>query len=74
MDENTLNRLFERYYRGTDTATSPNGSGLGMAIAKGLTEAMGGKISVVTTLGEGTIIRLIWSDIIVRAHTTGVSD
>ncbi|MGG4142598.1 HAMP domain-containing sensor histidine kinase [Paenibacillus algorifonticola] len=74
MDERTLNRLFERYYRGTDTASSPNGSGLGMAIAKGLTEAMGGKITVVTTLGQGTIIRLIWSDIIVKADAAGASD
>ncbi|SFF32910.1 Signal transduction histidine kinase [Paenibacillus algorifonticola] len=72
MDENTLNRLFERYYRGTDTASSPNGSGLGMAIAKGLTEAMGGKITVVTTPGQGTIIRLNWSDIKVRADGAGL--
>ncbi|WP_338554359.1 HAMP domain-containing sensor histidine kinase [Paenibacillus sp. KS-LC4] len=77
MDENTLNRLFERYYRGTDTASSPNGSGLGMAIAKGLTEAMGGHISVVTTLGQGTIIRLVWSDLIVKESAragSGASD
>ncbi|OCT14850.1 hypothetical protein A8709_11525 [Paenibacillus pectinilyticus] len=60
MDEVTLNRLFERYYRGTDTASTSNGSGLGMAISKGLIEAMGGRIAVETQLGEGTIIRLIW--------------
>ncbi|ANY65925.1 hypothetical protein BBD42_05175 [Paenibacillus sp. BIHB 4019] len=74
MDESTLNRLFERYYRGTDTASTPNGSGLGMAIAKGLTEAMGGKITVVTTLGRGTIIRLIWKNTIVRTDAAGASE
>ncbi|MGO4350210.1 sensor histidine kinase [Paenibacillus sp. MCAF9] len=61
MDEVTLNRLFERYYRGTDTASTTNGSGLGMAISKGLIEAMGGRITVKTTPGEGTTILLIWS-------------
>ncbi|OPH57851.1 hypothetical protein BC351_04995 [Paenibacillus ferrarius] len=61
MDEATLSRLFERYYRGTDTASTSNGSGLGMAISKGLIEAMGGRIAVETKLGEGTIIRLIWN-------------
>jgi two-component system OmpR family sensor kinase len=61
MDEATLNRLFERYFRGTDTASTSNGSGLGMAISKGLIEAMGGRITVKTTPGEGTTILLIWS-------------
>ncbi|GGI44923.1 two-component sensor histidine kinase [Paenibacillus marchantiophytorum] len=61
MDETTLSRLFERYYRGTDTASTSNGSGLGMAISKGLIEAMGGRISVETQPGQGTIILLIWN-------------
>ncbi|SDS04027.1 Signal transduction histidine kinase [Paenibacillaceae bacterium GAS479] len=60
MDEVTLNRLFERYYRGIDTGSTSNGSGLGMAISKGLIEAMGGHISVETTPGEGTVISLKW--------------
>lgn len=60
MDEATLNRLFERYYRGTDTASTSNGSGLGMAISKGLIEAIGGHITVDTLPGEGTIITLLF--------------
>jgi two-component system OmpR family sensor kinase len=60
MDEDTLIRLFERYYRGTDTASSSNGSGLGMAISKGLIECMGGRIDVESHAGEGTVIKLIW--------------
>ncbi|WP_169089466.1 sensor histidine kinase [Paenibacillus sp. PL91] len=60
MDEDTLNKLFERYYRGTDTSSTPNGTGLGMAVSKGLIESMGGRITVETALGRGTIIRLIW--------------
>ncbi|BBI34110.1 sensor histidine kinase [Cohnella abietis] len=63
MDEVTLNRLFERYYRGTDTASTTNGSGLGMAISKGLIEAMGGRIDVETKLGEGTSILLRFNNL-----------
>ncbi|MCK6074744.1 sensor histidine kinase [Paenibacillus silvae] len=53
-------KLFERYYRGTDTGTSDIGSGLGMAVTKGLIEAMKGRIEVRSVPGEGTTIRLIW--------------
>lgn len=60
MDAYTADKLFERYYRGTDTASATDGSGLGMAISKGLVEALGGRIQVETSLGEGTTISLIW--------------
>jgi len=60
MDEHTLNTLFDRYYRGTNTSAPPNGSGLGMAITKELVEAMGGEIMVETAVGEGTTIRLVF--------------
>ena len=63
MDENTAARLFERYFRGTDTNVMSEGSGLGMAIAKDLVEAMHGIIEVETSVGKGTTIRLIWSNL-----------
>jgi two-component system OmpR family sensor kinase len=68
MDEVTAARLFERYYRGTDTSATPNGTGLGMAVSKGLIEAMHGHIQVDTALGKGTIIRLIWRDAAARTE------
>ncbi|OPA79977.1 hypothetical protein BVG16_04275 [Paenibacillus selenitireducens] len=60
MDEVTANRLFDRYYRGTDTSVATEGSGLGMAISKGLVEAMGGTIQVETALGQGTTIMVLF--------------
>ncbi|MFK4340344.1 MULTISPECIES: sensor histidine kinase [unclassified Paenibacillus] len=69
MDENTVSRLFERYYRGTNTSTTPNGTGLGMAVSKGLIEAMGGQITVDTALGKGTVIRLIWHDVMANSES-----
>ena len=40
-----LEHLFDRFYR-VDTEGSPNGSGLGLSIAKSIVHQMGGKISV----------------------------
>ncbi|MGF7049551.1 signal transduction histidine kinase [Paenibacillus sp. DS2015] len=60
MDEITTANLFERYYRGVDTASTTFGSGLGMAVSKGLVEAMGGLITAESTPGKGTTIRLSW--------------
>jgi signal transduction histidine kinase len=48
--------IFERFYR-TDMSRNKNtgGSGIGLTITKTLVEAHGGKISVESKLGEGTI-------------------
>lgn len=62
MDQETVWKLFERYYRGTDTGAPDVGSGLGMAVTKGLIEAMQGRIEVRSSPEEGTEIRLIWDD------------
>jgi len=60
MNEQTAEKLFDRYFRGSDTSATTEGSGLGMAISKGLVEAMHGEITLQTSPGEGTTIRLIW--------------
>lgn len=60
MDEQTQRRLFDRYYRGTDTESATEGSGLGMAVAKALVEAQYGTIGVSSIKGEGTEITLKW--------------
>lgn len=68
MDQKMVWKLFERYYRGTDTAAPDVGSGLGMAVTKGLIEAMQGRIEVRSNPEAGTEIRLIW-DAYSRAGT-----
>ncbi|WP_369699476.1 sensor histidine kinase [Deinococcus sp. YIM 77859] len=50
-----LPRVFERFYR-VDAARSrgEGGSGVGLTIARGLVERMGGQISAESTPGQGS--------------------
>ncbi|MFF2481657.1 sensor histidine kinase [Paenibacillus sp. NPDC058071] len=59
MDEETLHHLFNRYYRGTNTEESTNGSGLGMSIAKSIVEAHDGEIKVQSKVRQGTRIEIL---------------
>lgn len=53
VPEASLGRIFEKFYRAVPTAGgSRRGSGIGLAIVRGLTESMGGKVSAErSTLG-----------------------
>jgi two-component system sensor histidine kinase KdpD len=52
-----LARVFEKFYR-VQGDTGPDGIGLGLAIAKGIVEAHGGRIWAERRNGGGTIVRL----------------
>jgi two-component system phosphate regulon sensor histidine kinase PhoR len=59
IDAAHLPRLFERFYR-VDTGRSRalGGTGLGLAIVKHLAEALGGQVSVESSLGRGSVFRV----------------
>lgn len=54
ISESEQAKLFNRYYRGTNTEEKPEGSGLGLAIAKQIVTLHGGDIRVKSRLHEGT--------------------
>jgi signal transduction histidine kinase len=56
----TLEHVFDRFYRGDDTATIP-GFGLGLPIAKVLVDGMGGRITIESELGKGSTVILRFS-------------
>lgn len=49
-----MERVFDKFYRADTGNTAIGGLGLGMAIARNIVEAHGGKIWVESTLGQGT--------------------
>lgn len=57
IPEDQLTHIFERFHRGDPSrARETGGFGLGLAIAKAMTEAYGGQISVLSEVGRGTVI------------------
>ncbi|HWL85358.1 MAG TPA: ATP-binding protein [Polyangiaceae bacterium] len=60
ISEKHLPRLFERFYR-VDASRSRElgGTGLGLSIVKHLTEALGGKVSVDSQMGQGSTFTVV---------------
>ncbi len=59
IEKNQLSRIFERFYR-VDAGRSRKigGTGLGLAIVKHIAQALGGRVTVESTPGQGSIFSL----------------
>ena len=51
MDDKTLKRIFDKFYQG-DSSHKSTGNGLGLALAKRVTDLCGGKINVKSQVGK----------------------
>ncbi|WP_195575881.1 sensor histidine kinase [Paenibacillus sp. 1001270B_150601_E10] len=60
MDEETIEHLFDRYYRGTSASSNNDGTGLGMAIARQIIIAHGGDIDIKSKSQLGTQYNIIF--------------
>lgn len=56
-------RVFERFYRVDKSRSKQSGgTGLGLSIVKHIAASFGGKITLKSTLGEGTEITIVWQE------------
>ena len=62
LSENDQERIFERFYRADPSRArnSDEGSGLGLSIVDAVMRAHGGRVSVISTLGEGATFTLFF--------------
>jgi two-component system, OmpR family, sensor histidine kinase KdpD len=51
--------IFDKFYRGREQRYRVQGTGMGLAIAKAIIEAHGGKITLTSQLGQGSVFSLI---------------
>ncbi len=58
MQADELAQIFEPFARGTQAAPTSPGAGLGLTIAKMLTDLMGGEMTVASTPGSGSVFRV----------------
>lgn len=58
MSAEELGRIFEPFARGSSASHSAPGAGLGLTIAKMLTDLMGGQLGATSTPGQGSVFRV----------------
>jgi signal transduction histidine kinase len=60
IHQNELSKIFDRFYRvEKDRSRKTGGSGLGLAICKLIAEAHHGEIAVESTMGKGSLFRVV---------------
>ena len=55
IDAAEIPRIFEKFYRGKEHRCRVHGTGMGLPIAKAITEAHGGTMTAVSKLAEGSV-------------------
>jgi two-component system sensor histidine kinase KdpD len=55
IDDFEQSLIFEKFYRGRNQRLRVQGTGMGLAIAKAIVEAHGGRIGVTSQLGHGSV-------------------
>ena len=72
MSAHELERIFEPFTRAASAAAAPGntGSGLGLTIAKMLTDLMGGELTATSVVGHGSVfkVRLFLPELHLQAH------
>ena len=53
-----LPRIFDRFYRPDTARSAGQGVGLGLAIVKSIAELHGGRVSIASKVGEGTVVTI----------------
>jgi signal transduction histidine kinase len=56
ISEDNLERIFEPFFT---TKTTDQGTGLGLAVSRGIVEKLGGRIEVETSPGSGCVFRVL---------------
>lgn len=59
IDKEDLPHIFDRFYRGKNTGTYGEGTGLGLALAKRIVTLHKGRVTIESQVGEGTTARII---------------
>jgi signal transduction histidine kinase/purine-cytosine permease-like protein/DNA-binding NarL/FixJ family response regulator len=70
LSRDELDKIFEPFARGSAAVPSTSGAGLGLTIAKMLTDLMGGELTARSILGEGSVfkVRLFLPEISIQAR------